>query len=422
LDLSPVRWGLLWLGGLAATIVAFSEYRNLRQVQALPPEASFERLQATQPWGGLAARVLAASAPTFVVAAPDTADAIVAWHLGRYPLDARRWLHRAGFSILAQEEPEQALRHLAAAVAAQPDARDVNLRAAALSALAGSRDLADAHLRRWLQGQPRAVERALAVGGLWIEDPETVLDRLLPEGDEYLAAVLSHARRERRMELAALAWDRLGRPRAENDPALLDFVDLALAEQEYGAAIRAWEETYPDYRPGDVPNADFARATGPSGRGLNWNTATPPGVQAGRDTAGFVTPPASLRVDFDGRHSPRLGRPSVRIPLQEEGRSWAVTGYWRGEGLTTRGLPYLSGWAEGGPRSRLDVPGSTFDWTPFRLTVQAPEGSRLLQLEVRRDPPGQDFDRFLAGRIWLDALRVEVLHASGDGEATDEAE
>ena len=76
--------------------------------------------------------------------------------------------------------------------------------------------------------------------------------------------------------------------------------------------------TFFDNRPGQVPNADFLHDLG-SPNGVNWHTRMPAGSQASRDLQRFVTEPASLQLEFDGRESLHLGRPSVRIPMVKHG-------------------------------------------------------------------------------------------------------
>jgi hypothetical protein len=140
----------------------------------------------------------------------------------------------------------------------------------------------------------------------------------------------------------------------------------------------------------------------------------PAGARVSRDLETFVTEPASLRVDFVGRENLQLAGLSLRIPLRGEPRRWVLSGAWRAEGLTTTSLPYLSVSGGEGVRARIDVPARDFDWTPFRVELEVPEGGTLLSLQLRRDPTRLDFDRFLAGRIWLDALRLEPVPASSD--------
>jgi hypothetical protein len=410
----PRRWLLVAIAGLMALGIAFSEYRALGILDLDPDGASQGELQVPLPWGGLAGRRLAAAVEDHWRRYPEAAEDFLAWQLQRYPLDQSRWYQRAIIARSLGRDPELVLAHLEAAVAVQPRQRETRWRAATLAQLLGHPDLAAAHLRQWLDGQPNATEQALFTAGRWIHEPEELLDRVVPDGEAHLTAVLRFARQHGRVNLARAAWTRLPGPRPPGDAALLDYVDLALATGDHEAAMAAWAGTSPDYRPGQVPNADFLHDLG-SPNGLNWNTRMPAGSRASRDLQRFVTEPASLRLDFDGRESLHLGRPSVRIPMVKHHGGWVLSGYWRGQGLTTRALPYLSVWPEGGRRVRVDVPAATFEWTPFRVEIEVeagPEASGevpLLHLQMSRDVPQHHFDRFLAGSLWLDALRVERL-------------
>jgi hypothetical protein len=410
----PRRWLLLVIAGLIAVGIAFAEYRALGILAFDEDGASQGELQVALPWGGLAGRRMAAAVESHWRRYPEAAEDFLAWQLQRYPVDHSRWYQRAIIAQYLGRAPDLVLAHLDAAVAVQPRQRETRWRAATLAQLLGHPDLAVTHLRQWLDGQPHATEQALLTASRSIHELEELLDRVVPDGEAYLTAVLRFARQHGRVNLARAAWTRLPGPRPPGDAGLLDFVDLGLATGDHEAAMAAWADTFSDYRPGQVPNADFLHDLG-SPNGLNWNTRMPAGSRASRDPQRFVTEPASLRLDFDGRESLHLGRPSVRIPVVQHDGGWVLSGYWRGQGLTTRALPYLSVWPEGGRRVRVNVPAATFEWTPFRIEIEAEEGSeasvtaRLLHLQVGRDAPQHHFDRFLAGSLWLDALRVERL-------------
>ncbi len=415
------RWLVLPLVGLLATAIAWSEFRALRAVDPADPLSSRGSVQASQPWSGWAGLRLARLAESFWRLDPPGAEAMFSWHLSRYPLDRDAWHDLAVVSRHLDRDRSVVLAHLEAAVAVQPGHRETRWRAATLAQLLGDDSRAEAHLRRWLEGQPSATGQALFAGSRWIHDPDAQLERLLPAGEEYLAAAVAYARRHHRLDLAKVAWKRLSQPRDPDDPVLLDFIDLALAQGDFNAAMAAWQLSFPDYRPGEVPNADFRHPLGVP-RGLHWGARMPAGAEAQRDLETFVRQPASLRIDFDGSENLRLRQPRLRIPLAQPGDGWVLSGYWRGEGLTTRALPYLNVWLDGGRHARLDVPGASFDWTPFRIELMGSEESRLMHLQLRRDPPSQDFDRFLAGSLWLDALRIQPLadpHAPG--QAPNEA-
>lgn len=405
---------ILALAGLVAVGIVLSEYRALANLDPDRVMRGDGDLQRALPWGGLAGRQMAAALESGWRARPAEAEAFLAKQLQRYPMDRARWYDRANIARHLGQDPERVMAHLEAAVAVQPGHRETRWQVAALAQVLGRPDVTIRQLRTWLEGQPAATDRALFVAGRWIEDADELLDRLLPEGDAYLEAALRYARQHGRMELGRAAWTRLPRPRPPGDASLLDFVDLALAQGHHEAATAAWAETHPDFRPGDVPNADLRHDLGNS-RGLDWNVQMPPGSRASRDHQHFVTEPASLRLDFDGRETLHLGRPWVRIPVAPHDGGWVLSGYWRAQGLTTRALPYLSVWADDGRRTRVDVPANTFDWTPFRIGIEGSEAAAMLHLQLRRDASVHHFDRFLAGTLWLDALRLEP-------KATDAAE
>ena len=402
------RWLFVAAAGVVALGIVSFEYRALGAIDRGFPVVGEPRDPRVElPWGGLAGRSLAAITEANWRQDPETAESFIAWHLQRYPVDHSRWYHRAIIARTLGHDRDRVLAHLAAAVAVQPGHREVRWRAATLAQLMGEPDLASAHLRDWLNGQPQAAGQALFAAARWIGDPEELLDRVVPDGEAYQQAALRFAREHGRLDLARAAWARLPRPRAPGDDSMLDFVDLALAQGDHEAATAAWTETYPDYRRGQVPNGDFRYGL-ESARGLGWDTRMPAGAKASRDTQRFVTEPASLRLDFDGQETLRLGRPSVRIPVAAYPDGWVLSGYWRGEGLTTRALPYLVIRSGDGGRARADLPAPTFDWSPFRLEVEGSDASTLLHLQLHRDPSVHHFDRFLAGTLWLDALRMEA--------------
>ncbi len=403
-----LRWLLIPLAGAGALWIAWAEYHSLRSLNWAQLESSLSALEARQPWGGLSGRTLAAATDEALGLEPEAVEAVLAWQLRRYPLDPLRWFGRALNGHLAGECPEPVLDWVQAARSAQPLHRGLNWQAALLLQELGDDDGAEAVLRTWLQDHPAGTREALALAFQWRPDAHALIERLLPEGEPHLLAALNVARRTTWLDLAVQAWERLPQPRRADDPGLLDFVDLALAAGEPEFAMYAWWQSFPDYWPGTVPNGDFRHALG-NGRGLHWRTRVPAGAQVVRDPAEYVTEPASLRVDFDGRENLRMSGLSLPIPTLAGPRAWVLSGYWRAEGLTTASLPYLAVSGGAGARARIDPPAADFDWTPFTIAIatEPPHQAGVLELQLRRDPTRLDFDRFLAGRLWLDALRLE---------------
>lgn len=397
-------WLVLLLAALAALAIAWVEYRGLRAIDVGQPRVGLDQVRSQVPWGGYAGGVLADSLQYSWRVDPAAAEDAFAWHLEHYPLHPYRWLDRASIGRARQMEPERVMRHVEAGVSVHPGNREINWLAASLAIQLGRMVEAEDYLRRWLDGQPGQVARVLFMAGRWLDDPGDLLDRVVPEGEDYLSSVLALARRTGNLDLAAAVWSRLSVDPG-NDTALLDYVDLLLATGEIDQAVAVWRKRFPDFAIGQVPNADFRHALGPP-RGFNWDTRVPAGASVVRDHGQFVTEPASLRVMFDGSENLQLRRPTLRIPVDPETARWELSGHWRANRLTTRNLPYLAVRVEGGSWKELAVPGANFDWAAFRMEVDNPEGGTMLELQLRRDRPRVDFDRYLAGEFWLDALRL----------------
>jgi hypothetical protein len=406
-----LRWLLIPMAGAAALWIAWTEHQTLRSLDWSELDTSLSRLEARQPWGGLSGRALAAAPDETLGLEPEATEAVIAWQLQRYPLDPFRWLTRALNAHLAGECPAGVLDFAQAALAVQPGHRELNWQAASLAHELGDYERAEGALRVFLQDNPAGTQDALLLAFAWLPDAGDLIGRILPEGEEHLLAALNVARRYAWLDLAVQAWERLPQPRRADDPGLLDFVELALAEGQPEYAMYVWWQSFPDYLPGTVPNGDFHHDLG-NGRGLHWRTRTPAGARASRDLAEFVTAPASLRVDFDGRENLSMSGLSLRIPTLAGPPARVLSGYWRAEGLTTTSLPYL--WVSGGEgaRARIDLPAADFDWAPFEIEIETSDAAGVLDLQVRRDPTRLDFDRFLAGRLWLDVLRLEPVAAT----------
>ena len=407
---AALRWVLLpWLG-LIGAFLAWNEYHTLRVLDWQDFDGSREQLEERQPWGGLSGRALAVAADEILGLEPERMEALLAWQLPNYPLDPNRWLARALNAHQAGECPDRVLDFARVAQAVQPGHRDVQWQVALLAEELGRPEHAEQALRAFLQDHPGGTRRALALAAQWIEDPADLIERILPEGEDHLLAAMDFARSETWIGLAVAVWQRLALPRAPDDRGLLDFVDLMLDQDFPDFAMFAWWQNFPDYEPGTVPNADFQHAL-EAGRALHWRTRTPKGVRAVRDLRTFVTEPGSLRLDFEGVENVNLhgAHLQLRIPVLAGPQRWRLSGYWKAENVTTGSRPRLWLSAGQGRAVHAELPAPTLDWTPFELDIETSGGLDVLTLQIRRAPVRIAFDRDIAGRLWLDALRLEPL-------------
>ena len=394
---------------LLACYIMLADFLNLRHAQVASEEAPLplSELMLPQPWGGYGWRALARLAGDAARIDAATAESVLVDASSRYPLDADQWLdlariHARGGNARRVDD------YLARAGAVQPYERRSLWAAAQVALQTGNAALAERQLRQWLRLYPRDTGQALFIGSRWIDQPGMLLDRMLPEGREYLVEAMEMARRQTDIPLAEAVWSRLVPKPDLDDPLFLNFVELLLETGRVERAVDFWIERDPGYRPGRLFNGDFARAPGPP-LGFNWRiNRPPPGVRTGRDEDQAFVEPASLRIEFNGKENVSLREPWVRIPVRP-GQHYRLSGAWRAETLTTRSLPYWYLTAEGGDlRERVPSPGGNFDWERWQVEFQAPEGTRLVRLQLRRDRTNA-FDRNIAGTLWLDDFRLEPI-------------
>ncbi|MEE4302512.1 MAG: hypothetical protein V2J19_00045 [Wenzhouxiangella sp.] len=413
------RW-LLWLPAAAALWIAVSEYAHLRGLDREDPAASLQSMRLTQPWGGLAGKEGARLLENRWRLNADTARRALEWQLGKYPLSPWRWLLFTRMAMADQAGEQRLVDLLATAISVQPQSPAVRWEAANLSQRTGRTALVLHQLRLLLEVQPSATDRALFIGSRWSDDPEVLLDEILPPGREYLQHAMRRARRSGSMALAEAAWARYTRDAeasvAPDDEIFEDYIHLAVRHDE-ARAMAAWQAVDKSYRPGDLPAGDFSWPLEvlPA---FGWSLRTPDSVRIERVPVGDGSGAHGLSVTFSGEHNVRLNRPAVGFPAAEPGH-YRLYGWWRAEGLTTRALPYLELRTQGGEhrtRRRVEVPAPEFGWTPFSIDYAIHEAGQRVAFRLRRDSTDA-FDRYIEGRVVIAGLGVASLLPSTEPSA-----
>lgn len=340
---------------------------------------------------------------------PENTIELIYQALDQYPLNTRSWLDLARIEAGLHGRWSQALgAHLEAAVGVRPRSRWTRWQALQIALQAGDMALSETHLVAWLRKDPRDTHRALFIAGRWIDNPDELLNRIIPDDNEFLAPAMSFALRQGDVALAEAIWDRVEDRVDLADPTFLAYVEFLFEHGSHERAVALWAKHDRYYQPRNIANGDFSRPLG-APQGLNWQTGRlPEGVRINRDHDEYYYRPASLKIKFSGDHNLRLRAPWIRIPV-EPGRRYQLSGYWRADGLTTRSLPFWSISAENANMSqRVDVPNSRFDWTAWSVTFDVPETSRMIRLRLQRESTSA-FDRYIDGQLWLDGITLTEL-------------
>jgi hypothetical protein len=400
---------------LAAAAIGLSEAVQLRQ-NAVDPVGRLNQLAFVQPWGGLAARETSLLLEQSRYENPAATLSALEWALTRYALDADLWLLRARLMRDLHGLNDRTRQSVAAALAVQPGLRDLHWRALSLAEAFGDAELVADTLNRWTRGRTQIVDRALFVATRWFPDPGERIDRVLPQGEEYLIQTMRYARAQDLPELAEAAWQRLDQPRRPGERVLEDYLHIQRAHGHQDRILAVLQTLDPAHHVGRLPGGDFSISLEALGL-FGWALRMPAGVSLERDEEdlppGLPAPhpaaplaPASLRLTFNGRENVRLNTPRVRFGPAAPGR-YQLTGWWKGEDLTTRALPTLDVRLEG-TRVRLQLapPDPDFGWQPFAFDLDIDETLPIIQFSVnRRDT--EAFDRYIAGSLSLAGLRLE---------------
>jgi len=395
---------ILLLPLLAALYVMLADFSNLRQAQNFTQPTAPAALTWPQPWGGYAWAELAGTAVTRARLDPTTAAEILQARVRNYPIDPQPWLALARLQSRVGDHAatEAMLRN---AYASRPADRDALWTSAQIALQSSNAGLAERQLRLWLQEFPDDTGRALFIGSRWTQSPDELLDRILPQGGDYLREAMRVALRQQNLPLADAIWARLAPGTGIEDPALQQFVELLIRVDQIERAAELWAGNDPSYFGRWPTNGDFDREP-VAAMGFEWQLSAPASVRITRDTGTASSPPASLRIVFNGKENVALNAPRVRMPLTP-GQHYRLSGRWRGQDLTTRSLPFwhmsAAGW-----RETVPVPGARFDWQDWSIEFRAGEDARMLQLDLRRNST-QAFDRNIGGTLWLDDIRLEPI-------------
>jgi len=403
------RRGVLLLVAALMSLVGLSAWWGLHETAMAPPQNAFAAAAAWQPWGG-PAWIPATRRTLAVVPDPDLREQLLHRLGARYPLAATLWLEQARTAHARSESTASVRRLLDTAIAVEPGDAEVRWQAAMVAIQAGDLPTAGNDLRDFLSLSPRNVDRAVLMARRWITDPQRLLDTLIaPNNTEALKTLLRYAANWRDWALAGDAWQRLPDSDATDPTVIKDYITRLLYAGLGLQAARVWGRDVAGFAPGEISNGDFSRPL--QQRTLfDWRLNPPAGAAMERDAKEFASAPAALHVHFDGKQNLRLDTPEQFVAV-EPGHVYRLSGEWMAEGLTTRALPYVhvigySRTKQYSNLARINAAGqSDWPWQPFTATLTIPDDVEVIRVRLQRDPTG-DFDRNIAGNLWLDDIRI----------------
>ena len=236
-----------------------------------------------------------------------------------------------------------------------------------------------------------------------------ILRRGMPRDGGAAPAYFRHLIEAGSLSQLALVWDWLRENSLANRDLLRSYVDWLLGARQYEAAShvlaqhahRAREQGRKANR---VFNASFERE--PTGTALDWNITPDQHAEASWDVATALHGSRSLKVRFDGEANIAYRHVYQKVVVNPGRMRFRAA--IRARGLTSdQGVGFRIYDAERPSRvdQRTKTVSGTCYWKTLEIKISVPRHSRLLQIQLVRQPSSK-FDNKLAGTVWIDDISL----------------
>jgi hypothetical protein len=204
-------------------------------------------------------------------------------------------------------------------------------------------------------------------------------------------------------------WDWLERRALTDRRVSVDYVNYLVASRQFDAAATLWFRlagpARADYmHPNLVFNGDFE--SDPSGVVLDWQIAPSEGVQVNLPSNEGHTGSRALRLDFDAQQNIAFNQVHEDV-IVGPGR-YRFEFFVKSDNITTdqgAGFHLFDAEAPGRLDITVEPAVGTKAWERQTAGFAVPPGTRLLRMELRRQPSGK-FDNKITGTLWIDSVKL----------------
>jgi hypothetical protein len=285
--------------------------------------------------------------------------------------------------------------------------------------LHGNIDEAFRHFKVVLAGTSQYDQVVFRTAWKATEDPEKILNELIPRRVATEFSYLYYLLSQQHFPEAQAVWK-----------LIMSGTEKFTAQQAAGyinilITARRPEDAYQVWR--DLQGKGLARgpATGTQenllangdfedellNMGFDWRIAPVEGVYAGLDTAAYHSPSHALLVQFSGKQNVNY-RNVYQYVKVSPGRRYRLQAFLKTENITTDSGPRLEVRDAYDPGA-LDtfsenLTENTNGWTSFLLDFETGPKTELVIVGLAR-PPSRKLDNLIAGKVWLDDVRLTLL-------------
>ena len=331
------------------------------------------------------------------------------------PYDPQTWLDlAAALQFQGRTEEAEACRRRVDLMAPKIPAYQWPL--ANFYLLQGNTQEALRHFKVVLAGTSQYDTNVFTLAWKATDDAGKILQELIPERAQTEFNYLNFLLSQHRLDDAEPVWKRILDGSEEFSPKdASPYIDTLIAGHKPEEAYQVWT---------DLQKRGLIRSSstlsGPNlifdgdfedeflNFGFAWRITPLEGVYAGVDSSTFHSPSHSLMVQFSGKDNLRFEHVYQYVKVAS-GQAYHLQALMKTEGITTDSGPRLEVYDAYNPtvldKLTDDLTGTTDAWTTLLLDFVTGPKTQMLVVRLKR-LPSQKIDSLIAGRVWLDDVRL----------------
>jgi tetratricopeptide (TPR) repeat protein len=249
-----------------------------------------------------------------------------------------------------------------------------------------------------------------------IDDPDFLLEKLVPEEPSSIRSYLSYLYENNDSETAKKVWRKrisLGHQVDRNEA--LRHIDFLISRNEFNEAVEVWKAKIQEEGlsiPFDgnlITNGGFEKEK-ILGGGFDWKIAEVSGAKVSLDRSVAYEGERSLKIAFDGKQNVDFHHVHQMVPLKPN-TDYLLKAYIKTKEITTKSGPKIEIYEIGSTSygSSESLVGD-HEWKELSISFRTTPQSQGGVVRVRREKTGK-FDRLISGTVWLDDIQLtEVKH------------
>ena len=330
------------------------------------------------------------------------------------PLEQEYWLHLAKI-FQRMGEAGASKRALENAIMVFPTSYRGRWVAGNLLLQQGELERALPHFSYILAHYPNQSSLVYEVWGKALDDPDFILERLIPKDPSSLNQYLAYLYGTKDTKSAKKAWAKLASLGYKSDHReTIRHIEFLISRGELAEAAQVWKARLQEEGRGvpsdgnTVTNGGFEREK-VLGSGFDWRIGTITGAEVSFDRSVAFEGKSSLKIAFNGKENVDFHHVYQYMALKPN-TDYLLKAHMKTEAVTTKSGLKIEVLGLGPAFYRASDPLLTGDndWKELTVPFRTPALSQGGMIRVRR-PRTDKFDRFISGTVWLDNVQLTEM-------------